>query len=49
MTKRQYKKHIKKSVKLGIVSMQLSERYLKRYNIYTIKNMEQVCLQGIYR
>lgn len=31
MNKRQAKNHYKKSMKLGLISLELSERYLKRY------------------
>ena len=33
MNKRQTKKHWKKAIKLSIISIDLAERYLKRYNV----------------
>jgi len=42
MTKRQYKKHIKKATKLGIVSLELAEMYLQRYKIWEIKNLQKL-------
>ena len=33
MNKRQTKKHWKKAIKLSIISIELAEMYLKRYNV----------------
>ncbi len=33
MNKRQTKKHWKKAIKLSIISIELADRYLKRYNV----------------
>ncbi len=33
MNKRQTKKHWKKAIKFSIFSIELTERYLKRYNV----------------
>ena len=33
MNKRQYKKHMKKANRLAIFSIELAERYLKRYRL----------------
>lgn len=37
MNYRQFKKHIKKAVKLSIISLELGDKYLKRYQIERIK------------